>query len=216
MTAMIKRTFDLIAAAIGLIILAPVFALIALLVYLQMGRPILFMQPRPGQGGKIFTFYKFRTMSNACDQNGKLLPDANRLTAIGKFLRKTSLDELPQLFNILKGDMSFIGPRPLLVEYLDYYTPEQARRHAVKPGVTGWAQVNGRNTISWAEKCDLDVWYVDHQSLWLDAKILAMTVGKVLRQQDVSLSECPEASKQQIEAIKQAKQLSTADIASVE
>ncbi|HEY9658196.1 MAG TPA: sugar transferase, partial [Allocoleopsis sp.] len=202
MTSMIKRIFDVVAALFGLVVLAPMLVLIAITIYLQMGQPILFTQPRPGQHSKVFTFYKFRTMSDAYDQASNLLPDADRLTPIGKFLRKTSLDELPQLFNILKGDMSFVGPRPLLVEYLDYYTPEHARRHAVKPGITGWAQVHGRNTISWMEKCDLDVWYVDHQSLWLDLKILAMTVGKVLGQKDVSLSECPEASKQQIEAIK--------------
>lgn len=208
MTTMIKRIFEIIAAAIGLIILAPVLVLIAMTLYLRMGQPILFAQLRAGQHGKPFIIYKFRTMSDARDQDGNLLPDVDRLTSLGKFLRETSLDELPQLFNILKGDMSFVGPRPLLVEYLDYYTPEQGRRHAVKPGITGWAQVNGRNAVSWMEKCALDVWYVDHQSLWLDTKILVMTVGKVLGQKDVSLSECPEASERQIEAIQQAKQLS--------
>ncbi|WP_416665975.1 sugar transferase [Egbenema bharatensis] len=201
----VKNAVDRVIAAVLLFFLLPVLIGVAIAIRLTMGKPILFAQPRPGQNGRIFIFYKFRSMKDERDRAGKLLPDAQRLTPLGKFLRKTSLDELPQLLNILKGDMSFVGPRPLLVEYLDYYTPEQARRHAVKPGITGWAQVNGRNTVSWMEKCALDVWYVDHQSLGLDLKILAMTVWKVLGQKDVSLQECPEASKRQIEAIQQAK-----------
>lgn len=205
-TLIAKSLADRILATVLLIVLFPVLLGIAIGIWITMGKPILFTQPRPGQGGRVFTFYKFRSMKNEYDSTGRLLPDAQRLTRFGTFLRKTSLDELPQLFNILKGDMSFVGPRPLLVEYLDYYTPEQARRHAVKPGITGWAQVNGRNTVSWMEKCALDVWYVEHQSLKLDLRILAMTVWKVLEQKDVSLMECPEASKQQISAIQRARQ----------
>jgi len=151
-----------------------------------MGSPIFFAQPRPGKNGHIFTFYKFRTMTDDLDSEGKLLPDEKRLTAIGQFLRQTSLDELPQLWNVLKGDMSFVGPRPLLVAYLSRYNSEQARRHEVKPGITGWAQVNGRNAISWEEKFKLDVWYVDNWSLWLDLKILFLTVIKVLKRDGIS------------------------------
>ena len=151
-----------------------------------MGAPIFFRQLRPGRHGKPFTMVKFRTMTDARDASGALLPDADRLTAFGKFLRATSLDELPELWNVVKGEMSLVGPRPLLMQYLDRYTPEQARRHAVRPGVTGWAQVNGRNAISWEQKFALDVWYADNLSFWLDLKILWLTVRKVLRSEGVS------------------------------
>jgi lipopolysaccharide/colanic/teichoic acid biosynthesis glycosyltransferase len=151
-----------------------------------MGSPVIFSQPRPGKDARIFKFYKFRTMTNECDCDGNLLSDEQRLTAIGQFLRQTSLDELPQLWNVLKGDMSFVGPRPLLVEYLTRYSSEQARRHEIKPGITGWAQINGRNAITWEEKFNLDVWYVDHWSLWLDLKILILTIWKVLHREGIS------------------------------
>ncbi|MCU0526344.1 MAG: sugar transferase [Elainella sp. Prado103] len=199
----VKEVSDRMLAAILLILLSPLMGLIAVAVYLRMGRPVLFVQPRPGQSERIFHFYKFRSMTHETDLQGHLLPDHQRLTWLGQWLRRTSLDELPQLLNILKGEMSFVGPRPLLVEFLDYYTPEQSRRHQVKPGVTGWAQVNGRNTLSWMEKCALDVWYVDHHSLGLDLKILAMTIGKVLKQEGVGSSECSEISRQQLAAVKQ-------------
>lgn len=184
--AMIKRIFDVIAAAIGLIVLAPVLFLIAIAIYLQMGPPILFTQPRPGKDSQIFTFYKFRTMSNQQDSQGNLLPDEDRVSPLGRFLRKTSLDEFPQLWNVLKGDMSIVGPRPLVVRYLNRYTPEQARRHEVKPGITGWAQVNGRNALSWDERFALDVWYVDSQSFWLDLKIIFLTVWTLFKQQGIN------------------------------
>lgn len=175
-----KRLFDLTASAAGLIILGPGLLILWLLVRYQQGAPALFVQERPGLHGKPFHLVKFRTMSDARDADGEFLPDAVRLTRVGRFLRATSLDELPELWNVFTGDMSLVGPRPLLIEYLPLYTPEQARRHEVRPGVTGWAQVNGRNTLSWEEKFKLDVWYVDHCSLWLDIKILWLTVGKVL------------------------------------
>jgi len=158
----------------------------ALVIRTTLGKPVLFKQVRPGKDGKPFTIYKFRTMNNATGANGRLLPDEKRLTPFGKFLRSTSLDELPELFNVLKGDMSIVGPRPLLMQYLGRYTPEQVRRHEVKPGLTGWAQVNGRNALSWEEKFRLDVWYVDNWSLALDLKILIMTVVKVLRREGIS------------------------------
>lgn len=161
----------------------------AILVRYKLGSPILFKQQRPGLHGKPFYLYKFRTMTDERDENGKLLPDHLRLTSFGKFLRKYSLDELPQLFNVLKGDISLVGPRPLLMEYLELYTPEQARRHEVKPGITGWAQVNGRNAISWEEKFKLDVWYVDNRTFWLDIKILFLTVIKVLKKEGINQSE---------------------------
>lgn len=186
MSRIIKRLCDFFAALIGLLILAPVLAVIACAIYIRMGSPIMFKQPRPGKNGEIFTFYKFRTMTDERDSTGILLPDDKRLTAIGQFIRKTSLDEFPQLWNVLKGDMSLVGPRPLLVAYLDRYTPQQARRHEVKPGITGWAQINGRNTISWEEKFKLDVWYVDNWSLSLDLKILFNTFIKVIKKEGIS------------------------------
>lgn len=183
---MAKRGFDLIASGVGLLLLAPLIGGTALAVLLSMGRPVLFRQQRPGRHGKLFVVFKFRTMSNDRDASGELLPDGQRLTRIGKFVRSTSLDELPQLFNVLRGDMSLVGPRPLLIRYLERYTPEQARRHEVRPGITGWAQVNGRNAISWEEKFALDTWYVDNWSLWLDFKILFLTVLRVVERKDVS------------------------------
>jgi lipopolysaccharide/colanic/teichoic acid biosynthesis glycosyltransferase len=155
-----------------------------------MGSPVFFKQQRPGLHGKPFYMFKFRTMTNACDGDGCLLPDCDRLTPLGRFLRSTSLDELPELFNVLKGDMSLVGPRPLLMQYLDRYTPEQARRHEVRPGVTGWAQVNGRNALSWEDKFEMDVWYVDNRSFWLDLKILWMTLLKVVRREGISGDGC--------------------------
>jgi len=186
MYPVIKRSLDILTAGLGLLILSPLLIVIFLLILIQMGRPIIFKQMRPGLNGKPFYMYKFRTMTNEKDEQGNPLSDEQRLTRLGRFLRSTSLDELPELFNVLKGDMSLVGPRPLLMQYLDRYTPEQARRHEVKPGITGWAQVNGRNAITWEEKFALDVWYVDNWSLWLDIKILAMTVVKVFRREGIS------------------------------
>ena len=186
MYPVIKRCIDIVGAGLGLIVLSPVLAVVAVLIWRQMGRPVIFRQMRPGLNGQAFCMYKFRTMTDNFDDHGNLMPDEQRLTSMGKFLRKTSLDEFPELFNVLKGDMSLVGPRPLLMQYLERYTPEQARRHEVKPGITGWAQVNGRNAISWKEKFALDVWYVDNCSLWLDVKILAMTLGKVFRREGIS------------------------------
>ena len=182
----LKRFFDLIVAVPSLIILSHLLIFIGILVRLKIGSPVLFKQMRPGLYGKPFTIYKFRTMTDKRDKDGNLLPDGERLTRLGRFLRKTSMDELPELFNVVKGDMSIVGPRPLLMQYLDRYTPEQARRHEAKPGITGWAQVNGRNAISWEDKFKLDVWYVDHWSLWLDVRIILMTVIKVLRREGIS------------------------------
>jgi sugar transferase EpsL len=181
-----KRLLDLTLTIPALILLSPVLALVAMLVRLTLGSPILFRQQRPGLHGQLFTIYKFRTMTDTRDAQGNLLPDAERMTRFGKFLRSTSLDELPELFNVLKGEMSLVGPRPLLIEYLERYTPEQARRHEVKPGITGWAQVKGRNAITWEEKFALDVWYVDHQSLWLDLRIIVLTVWKILKREGIS------------------------------
>ncbi|WP_029215676.1 sugar transferase [Kallotenue papyrolyticum] len=181
-----KRLIDLAVSATALIVLAPVLALLAVLVRVRLGAPVLFRQQRPGLHGQPFTLYKFRTMTDARDAQGRLLPDAQRLTRFGRFLRSTSLDELPELFNVLKGEMSLVGPRPLLMEYLERYTPEQMRRHAVRPGITGWAQINGRNALSWEQKFALDVWYVDHQSLWLDLKILALTLWKIIKREGIS------------------------------
>jgi sugar transferase EpsL len=181
-----KRLFDLVIALwVGCFVL-PIIVVVAVLVAWRLGTPVLFCQRRPGLGGHIFLMYKFRTMTDARDERGDLLPDAVRLTSFGRFLRSSSLDELPGLWNVIKGEMSLIGPRPLLVQYLERYSPEQARRHAVRPGITGWAQVNGRNAISWEAKFERDVWYVDHVSFGLDLKILLMTVGKVFARSDIS------------------------------
>jgi lipopolysaccharide/colanic/teichoic acid biosynthesis glycosyltransferase len=183
---MIKPLFDKTLALILIILFSPIYLIVSVLILLKMGKPILFRQKRPGLHEKIFGIYKFRTMTNEKDENGELLPDEERLVGIGKFIRSTSLDELPQLFNVLKGDMSFVGPRPLLIEYLPRYNEEQKKRHDVKPGITGWAQVNGRNAISWEQKFKYDVWYVEHQSFWLDMKILWMTFLKVVQRSDIS------------------------------
>ena len=177
---MVKRIFDLVIASLLLVVLAPVIAAIALCVRVALGSPVIFRQERPGLNGRPFVLLKFRTMLNALDSNGLALPDGKRVTAFGRFLRRTSMDELPELFNVLCGDMSLVGPRPLLMEYLHLYDVEQARRHAVRPGITGWAQINGRNAISWEDKFRLDVWYVEHASLWLDLKILSLTLWEVL------------------------------------
>lgn len=181
-----KRVCDVLASAIGLLILAVPLALLAWHVRRKLGSPVLFTQVRPGLYGKPFRMVKFRTMTDERDARGVLLPDAQRLTPFGRFLRASSLDELPELWNVLRGEMSLVGPRPLLIEYLPLYSPEQARRHEVRPGITGWAQVNGRNAISWADKFALDVWYVDHHSLWLDLRILWLTVRKVLVRDGIS------------------------------
>ena len=181
-----RRVLDIVLAAGGLVALSPVLAAVALVIAAREGRPVLFRQVRPGLGGRPFEMLKFRTMSNAVDADGRPLPDAQRLTKLGAFLRASSLDELPELWNVLRGEMSLVGPRPLLMQYLPLYTPEQARRHEVRPGMTGWAQVNGRNAISWDEKFRLDVWYVDNRSLWLDLKILALTVIRVFRREAIS------------------------------
>ena len=182
----IKRIFDLFFVILNLPLILPIYLLLMLLALTQLNFPILFKQSRPGLNGKIFNIYKFRTMTNDCDKDGILLSDEIRLTKFGKFLRLTSLDELPSLWNVLKGDMSLVGPRPLLVEYLPMYSTKQARRHEVKPGITGWAQVNGRNAINWNEKFDLDIWYVDNQSIWLDIKILCMTIKKVITRSGIN------------------------------
>lgn len=181
-----KRFFDLLLSLLGLSILALPLLALALLVGIQLGKPVLFRQIRPGLHGRPFEMLKFRTMTTEKDSSGDLLPDAARLPTFGRWLRSTSLDELPELWNVLKGDMSLVGPRPLLMEYLPLYTPEQARRHEVRPGITGWAQVNGRNAISWEEKFALDVWYVDNRTIWLDIKIILMTVKKVLVRDGIS------------------------------
>ena len=184
-----KRLLDIILTLSSLFLLFPVIVITAFLVYFKLGTPILFSQKRPGLNGRVFNMYKFRSMTNESDDKGNLLPNEKRKTKFGNKLRSTSLDELPGLFNVLKGDMSLVGPRPLLVEYLPLYDEEQARRHEVRPGITGWAQVNGRNAISWNEKFKLDVWYVDNQSLWLDIKILLLTVKKVFFKEGINASE---------------------------
>ena len=184
----LKNLFDKILALFLIILFSPIYIVISLLIFFKMGSPILFRQKRPGYKEKIFGIYKFRTMTNEKDEFGNLLPDDKRLIGIGKFIRSTSLDELPQLFNVLKGEMSFVGPRPLLEEYLPLYNAKQKRRHDVKPGITGWAQVNGRNAISWEQKFDYDVWYVDNQSFLLDIKILWLTFLKVVKRSDISSS----------------------------
>jgi sugar transferase EpsL len=185
---MIKRTIDIIGAATALLILLPLIVVLGLIVYWKIGRPIIFVQERPGRNGKLFKFYKYRTMTNVIDENGKLLSDNFRITKLGKILRNTSLDELPSFWNVLKGDMSLVGPRPLLLEYLPLYSVEQARRHNVKPGITGWAQINGRNKLTWEEKFRLDVWYVDNYTVICDLKIIAITIGKVLNKENVNAS----------------------------
>ncbi len=182
----LKRIFDIIFSLILISILVIPMVFLSLLIYLFLGRPVLFRQTRPGLNGKPFVLYKFRTMTDKTDAQGHLLPDEERLTRFGQFLRATSLDELPELFNVLKGDMSLVGPRPLLMEYLPLYSKEQARRHEVRPGITGWAQVNGRNALSWQDKFKLDVWYVDHVSFLLDLKILVMTLLKVLKREAIN------------------------------
>ena len=182
----VKRGVDVVVAATALVVLSPVLAATAAAVRLSLGSPVLFTQQRPGRGGRPFRMYKFRTMRDAADAQGNPLPDAERLTRLGRVLRATSLDELPELFNVLRGEMSLVGPRPLLVDYLPLYTAEQARRHEVRPGITGWAQVNGRNALSWEDRFRLDVWYVDHASLWLDLRILALTVRKVIAREGIS------------------------------
>ena len=183
---MIKRIFDFLASAIGLLCLSPVLLLLALIIRRKLGAPVLFSQIRPGKHGKPFRMVKFRSMTDARDADGKLLPDAERLPPFGQFLRSASLDELPALWNVLKGEMSLVGPRPLLMDYLPLYSPEQYRRHDVRPGITGWAQVNGRNAISWEQKFTYDVWYVDHRNFWLDMKILGLTVLKVFARHGIS------------------------------
>jgi sugar transferase EpsL len=181
-----KRLFDLLLASFAVIIFAPFILILTILIRYFMGSPIVFKQQRPGLNAKSFYIYKFRTMNSQKNNHGELLPDAQRLTNFGRFLRSTSLDELPSLWNVLKGEMSLVGPRPLLMEYVPLYNAEQARRHEVKPGITGWAQVNGRNAISWQEKFKLDIWYVDHQSLWLDMEIIFLTVKKVFFRDGIS------------------------------
>ncbi len=183
---MLKRLLDVTGAATGLLLLSPVVLTVAYLVRTRLGSPVLFVQERPGLKGRPFRMYKFRTMTDARDAAGRLLPDAERLTDFGKWLRATSLDELPELLNVLKGEMSLVGPRPLLMEYLPLYSPEQARRHEVRPGITGWVQINGRNAISWEEKFALDTWYVQNAGVWLDVKILLLTVWRVLRRDGIS------------------------------
>ena len=181
-----KRLFDLLVATIGLLVISPVLLVIAILVRIQHGSPVLFRQKRPGLHGHPFRIFKFRTMTEARAADRTLLPDEQRLTPLGRFLRTTSLDELPELFNVVRGEMSLVGPRPLLMQYLERYSPEQARRHNVLPGITGWAQVNGRNALTWEDKFRLDVWYVDHWSFWLDLKILFLTVSKVFKREGIS------------------------------
>jgi len=181
-----KRLFDLLVSAAALLILSPLLLALALLVRVKLGTPVLFRQVRPGLHGQPFTLVKFRTMLDAVDDSGRALPDERRLTRFGRMLRSSSLDELPELWNVLRGDMSLVGPRPLLMQYLDRYSPEQARRHLVRPGLTGWSQVNGRNAIGWPQKLALDTWYVDHRSFWLDLRILALTVARVLNRHGIS------------------------------
>ncbi len=183
---MLKRLFDIVVSALAILIFAPLIVVLMLIVRVKLGAPVFFTQTRPGKDGKPFKMIKFRSMTNGKDAEGNLLPDDQRLPKFGKLLRSTSLDELPELFNVLKGDMSLVGPRPLLMQYLDRYTPEQRRRHEVRPGITGWAQVNGRNNVPWEERFKMDVWYVDHHNLLLDIKILWMTVLKVVKRSDVS------------------------------
>jgi len=181
-----KRAFDFLAALAALLLLWPLILIVSLLIRIFLGAPVFFRQQRPGLHGRPFLIYKFRTMTDEFDQKGNPLPDGRRLTRLGRFLRATSLDELPELWNVLKGDMSLVGPRPLLIQYLERYSPEQARRHEVRPGLTGWAQVNGRNALNWEERFKLDVWYVDHQSFFLDMKIILMTMWKILKREGIN------------------------------
>jgi sugar transferase EpsL len=181
-----KRLFDLLVTLLSLVVTLPLLLVVGLLVWIFLGRPILFLQQRPGYKGRPFITYKFRTMTNRTGSDGKLLPDAERLTSFGRFLRSTSLDDLPQLLNVLRGEISLVGPRPLLMSYLERYTPEQMRRHDVLPGITGWAQIHGRNALSWDEKFTLDVWYVDNWSFWLDLKILFLTPWKVFKREGIN------------------------------
>jgi sugar transferase EpsL len=181
-----KRCLDLILTSLGLVLISPVLIILSLLVWIKIGRPILFSQIRPGYKGKLFKMFKYRTMTEDRDEQGNLLPDQLRLTGIGQFLRDFSLDELPQFFNVVRGEMSLVGPRPLLVQYLTRYSPEQARRHDVLPGVTGWAQINGRNALTWEDKFLLDTWYVDNWSFWLDIRILALTFWKTLKREGIN------------------------------
>lgn len=185
-----KRALDIVVSATAMIVLAPVLVVTALLVRVKLGSPVLFIQQRPGRDGRSFRLLKFRTMIDACGADGQPLPDDQRMTPFGLLLRSSSLDELPELWNILRGDMSLVGPRPLLERYLPLYSDEQARRHKVRPGLTGWAQVNGRNQIGWEERFEMDVWYVDHASLWLDLRILVLTVVRVLRRDNISADGC--------------------------
>jgi sugar transferase EpsL len=182
----LKRASDILVALIGLVLMAPVILVVSGLVYIKLGGPVLFVQERPGKNGEIFKMRKFRSMTNARNEKGELLSNAERLTGFGKRIRSLSLDELPTLWNVLRGEMSIVGPRPLLVDYLPLFNKEQARRHFVKPGITGWAQVNGRNAITWDEKLKLDVWYVDHRSFLLDLRIIWMTVGKVIHREGIA------------------------------
>ena len=183
---MIKRLFDIVASAIGLLVLSPGILFIAFLIHRKLGSPILFYQVRPGKNAKPFQMIKFRTMREGLDQYGRLLPDSERIVPLGSFLRNSSLDEIPELWNVLKGDMSLVGPRPLLMDYLPLYSTEQARRHNIRPGVTGWAQVNGRNALTWEEKFEYDVWYLENQSFWLDMKIILITIKKVIAREGIS------------------------------
>jgi sugar transferase EpsL len=182
----LKRLLDIILSATGLIMLSPLLIILAVIIRLKMGNPVLFRQKRPGLCSRGFVIYKFRTMTDQADKSRQLLPDEKRLPALGRFLRSTSMDELPELFNVLKGDMSIVGPRPLMMKYLDRYTPEQARRHEVKPGITGWAQINGRNAISWEDKFKLDVWYVDNWNVLLDIKIILKSIWMVIARQGIT------------------------------
>ena len=182
----VKRAFDCLVAGVLLLALSPLLPALGVAIAVVMGRPVLFAQQRPGLGGRPFRMFKFRSMRDARQPDGTLLPDGERLTPLGRFLRSTSLDELPELWNVVRSDMSLVGPRPLLMEYLPLYSPEQARRHEVRPGITGWAQVNGRNAVPWPDRLAMDVWYVDHRSLWLDLRILFMTIGRVVRRRGIS------------------------------
>lgn len=181
-----KRFFDIVFALLALVVLSPILMVVACLIGSGIGRPIIFRQKRPGRGGKPFIMYKFRTMTNGVDNNGELLPDEQRLLPLGLFLRKTSIDELPEFWNVLKGEMSLIGPRPLLIEYLPLYSERQKIRHQLRPGISGWAQVNGRNAVDWAERLEMDVWYVENRSTWLDLKIICMTIAKVIKRDGIS------------------------------